>query len=63
MRGTTSWHDLKRNRTPREECERQDVPFRFEQTGAKFVGDGKLYAIPRRVQHAQARKAGMNFPG
>lgn len=31
--------------------------FWFKQTGARFVKDGKLYNIPRRFQHEQARKA------
>lgn len=43
-------------------CEREHVSFWFKQTGAKFVKDGKLYSIPRRLQHSQARKAGMNIP-
>ncbi len=46
----------------REECERQGVSFWFKQTGAQFVKDEKLYTVPRRLQHAQARKAGINFP-
>ncbi len=45
----------------REECVRQGVSFWFKQTGAKFVRDGHLYTIPRRLQHVQARKAGINF--
>lgn len=45
----------------REECVRQDVSFWFKQTGAKFVKEGRLYPIPRRLQHSQARKAGINF--
>jgi protein gp37 len=45
----------------REECVRQGVSFWFKQTGAQFVKDGKLYPVPRRLQHAQARKAGINF--
>ncbi len=45
----------------REECVRQDVSFWFKQTGARFIKDGKLYAVPRKLQHVQARKAGVNF--
>ncbi len=45
----------------REECVRQGVSFWFKQTGARFIKDGKLYLIPRRLQHAQARRAGVNF--
>ncbi|MDR0954131.1 MAG: phage Gp37/Gp68 family protein [Rikenellaceae bacterium] len=46
----------------REECARQGVSFWFKQTGAQFVKAGKLYTIPRRLQHSQARKAGINLP-
>lgn len=44
----------------REQCVRADVPFCFKQTGANFVKDGKLYRIPRKYQHAQARKSGIS---
>jgi protein gp37 len=42
-------------------CVEQNVSFWFKQTGAKFFKDGKLYNINRRLQHAQARKAGVNY--
>lgn len=42
-------------------CVEQNVSFWFKQTGAKFIKDGKLYPINRRLQHVQARKAGINF--
>lgn len=42
-------------------CVEQNVSFWFKQTGAKFIKDGKLYEINRRLQHAQACKAGINF--
>lgn len=42
-------------------CVEQSVSFWFKQTGAKFIKDGKLYNINRRLQHSQARKAGINF--
>jgi protein gp37 len=45
----------------RDECARQKVSFWFKQTGAQFRKDGRLYSIPRRLQHAQARKAGINL--
>lgn len=45
----------------REECVRQGVSFWFKQTGARFIKDGHLYTIPRRLQHSQARKAGVDF--
>lgn len=41
-------------------CVKNDISFWFKQTGSKFIKDGKLYDIPRRMQHAQARKAGIN---
>lgn len=41
-------------------CLAQQVAFWFKQTGAKFIKEGKLYNINRRLQHAQARKAGIN---
>ena len=37
------------------------VPFYFKQTGAKLIKDGKTYFIERKLQHAQARKAGINW--
>jgi len=42
-------------------CVEQNVSFWFKQTGAKFIKEGKLYPINRRLQHSQARKAGINF--
>lgn len=44
----------------RRQCMEADVPFRFKQTGANFKKDGKLYRIPRKLQHVQARKANIN---
>ena len=44
-------------RALREQCSRFGVPFYFHQTGAKFFKDGRLYRVPRRVQHQQAKKA------
>jgi protein gp37 len=43
-----------------EECVRQGVSFWFKQTGARFRKESKSYNIPRRLQHSQARKAGIN---
>lgn len=45
----------------REQCIANGASFWFKQTGAKFIRDGILYRIPRRLQHAQARKAAINF--
>ncbi|MDU1890223.1 MAG: DUF5131 family protein [Dysgonomonas sp.] len=42
-------------------CVENNISFWFKQTGAKLVKDGKLYNIPRRMQHSQARKAGINY--
>lgn len=45
----------------RRQCVGADVPFRFHQTGARLVRDGRLYRIRREYQYAQARKAGIDF--
>jgi len=45
----------------RTQCVAAGVPFRFKQTGAQFIKDGKLYRIERKFQHAQARKAGIDY--
>lgn len=42
-------------------CVENNISFWFKQTGARFIKDGKYYTINRRLQHAQARKAGINF--
>jgi protein gp37 len=47
----------------REQCQNSGVAFVFRQTGANFVKDGKTYRIPRKDQHEQARKAGIDLPG
>ncbi|MEG0751592.1 MAG: DUF5131 family protein [Oscillospiraceae bacterium] len=44
----------------REQCDRAGCGFYFKQTGARFLKDGKVYLIPRRFQHAQALRAGLN---
>ncbi|MDP4269894.1 MAG: DUF5131 family protein [Bacteroidota bacterium] len=45
----------------RRQCVEKGVPFYFRQTGAKFIKDGRLYHIPRKDQHTQALKAGIDF--
>jgi len=45
----------------REDCIKANVPFRFHQTGAKFIKDGKMYRIPRKFQLSQAHKANIDF--
>lgn len=47
----------------RRQCIEANVPFHFKQTGSYFVRDGKEYKIPRKLQHSQARQAGINIPG
>ena len=42
-------------------CKTSGVPFSFHQTGALFRRDGKLYRIPRRLQHDQAHRAGLDI--
>lgn len=44
----------------REQCLQSGVPFSFRQTGARFEKNGKVYHIPRRRQHSQAKKANIN---
>ncbi len=41
----------------REQCKKAHARFSFHQTGARIIVDGKLYEIPRRLQHSQAGKA------
>ena len=45
----------------REQCIHAGVPFRFHQTGAKLIKDGRQYYIRRCYQHDQAKKAGVDF--
>lgn len=47
----------------REQCVSAGISFTFKQTGANFFKDGKQFKIPRKIQAAQARKAGINWPG
>lgn len=42
------------------QCLRSGVPFTFHQTGSYLIKDGRRYSIPRRLQHEQARKAGLD---
>lgn len=43
-----------------EQCRNSHVPFHFHQTGSYLIKDGRQYNIPRRLQHTQANKAGLN---
>lgn len=45
----------------RRQCVEKNVPFRFHQTGAYFIKDGKMYRIHRKYQLSQAHKAGIDF--
>lgn len=36
------------------------IPFCFHQTGTHLLKDGRLYTIPRPLQHSQARRASLN---
>lgn len=45
----------------RQQCIDAGISFTFRQTGAKFIKDGRLHKIPRKFQHSQARKAGINI--
>lgn len=44
----------------RAQCARAGIPFQFRQTGARFEKDGRLYRVPRKYQHIQARKSGLS---
>ena len=45
----------------RAQCVRHEVAFHFKQTGAVFVKDGRTYRVPRRLQHSQAARAGIDY--
>lgn len=45
----------------REQCIKANIPFWFQQTGMYLKKDGKVYKIDRKYQHAQARKADINY--
>ncbi len=42
------------------QCVEYDVGFYYHQTGARLLKDGKVYKIARPLQHAQAKKAGLD---
>jgi protein gp37 len=44
-----------------KQCRENGISFYYHQTGAKLIKDGKLYNIPRKLQHSQADKAGLTF--
>lgn len=43
-----------------KQCVEYGASFYYHQTGAKLIKDGKLYNIPRKLQHQQAHKAGID---
>ena len=45
----------------REQCVAKGVPFRFHQTGAHFIKDGKEYYVRRCYQLSQAHKANIDY--
>lgn len=45
----------------REQCRAAGTHFSFKQTGAVFIKDGRKYIIPRKMQHAQAKKANIDL--
>ena len=45
----------------RRQCVEKDIPFRFHQTGARFIKDGRQYYVKRGYQLVQARKAGIDY--
>ena len=47
----------------RAQCEESGVGFRYHQTGAKLIKDGREYQIPRALQHKQAKKAQLDLRG
>lgn len=44
----------------RRQCVDAGLPFRFHQTGARFIKDGRLYRVRRSHQIPQAQKAGID---
>ncbi|ACC98028.1 Bacteriophage protein gp37 [Elusimicrobium minutum Pei191] len=45
----------------RKQCAKVGISFIFKQTGARFLKDGKLYKIDKKLQHKQAKKANINL--
>jgi protein gp37 len=45
------------------DCAASGIRFSYHQTGALLRRDGKLYRIPRRLQHEQAKRAGVDVKG
>jgi protein gp37 len=45
----------------RRQCMENHVAFNFHQTGSSLIKDGKIYAVKKALQRAQARKAGIDY--
>lgn len=45
----------------RQQCVEAEIPFWYHQTGARLLKEDRLYRIRREYQHAQARKAGIDY--
>lgn len=45
----------------RDFCSSEQIAFHFHQTGANFRKDGRVYQIPRKFQHVQAKRAGIDL--
>lgn len=45
----------------REQCVKRGIAFRFHQTGARFIKDGRMYRVPRSHQLSQAHKANIDY--
>ena len=45
------------------QCMEYGAGFSYHQTGARLIKDGKTYNIPRKHQHEQAAKAGLDYIG
>ena len=44
-----------------KQCKENGISFYYHQTGAKLIKNGRLYNIPRKLQHIQAYKAGLDI--
>ncbi len=45
----------------RDFCLMEGIGFTFHQTGGKFRKGGKLYCVPKKFQHLQAKRAEIDF--
>lgn len=42
-------------------CIERNIAFWFKETGARLLKDGIIHKIPYKLQHSQARRAGLNI--